>query len=80
MNTGPLGLCVPSWPGFALQQEGKGNDALGSFITRLPMQCYMPAGRVDRAQDEQEFCLLCFHMVLCNFFILMFWVSPIGIL
>lgn len=28
MNTGPLGLCVPSWPGFALQQEGNGSDAL----------------------------------------------------
>lgn len=46
---------------------------LGCFITRrLPMQCHMPAGRVDRAQDEQEFCLLCFHIAVCNFFILMF--------
>lgn len=28
MNTGPLGPCVPSWPDFALQQEGNGNDTL----------------------------------------------------
>lgn len=54
---------------------------LGCFTTRrLPMQFYIPAGRVDRAQDEQEFCLLSFHIVLCNFFILMFWVSPVGII
>lgn len=46
----------------------------------FPWQHYMPTGRVDRAQDEQEFCLLCFHIVLCNFFILMVWFSLVGIL